>query len=186
MQLLTHPSIAHMTAAMAAGDGAAIEAFYRRFFDAMLAMARGAVGHRARDESLVLDIVHDAMLRIVRCINPIDTEPHLLNWTRLVVQSCALDRLRQEQRRQRRELARPEASPSADPQDDLAEQAAWLSAEIEKLEPSLVKIIRLRFAEGWTLARIASAFRTTTGQIDGRLRRAIAKLRADAEAAFDE
>jgi RNA polymerase sigma factor (sigma-70 family) len=171
-----------MTAAMAAGDGAAIEAFYRRCFDAMLSMSRRAVGHRARDESLVLDIVHDAMLRIVRCVKTIDTEPHLLNWTRLVVQSCALDRLRQEQRRQRRELARPEMSPP----DDLDEQSAWLAAEIAKLEPSLAKLIKLRFAEGWTLARIATAFRTTTGQIDGRLRRAIQKLRADAGAAFDE
>lgn len=171
-----------MTTAMAAGDAGAIEAFYRRHFDTMLAMARRAVGHRRHDEALVLDVVQDATMRIVRCIRTIDTEAHLLNWTRLVVQSCALDRRRQEQRRQLRERSRPSASISG----DLTEQLAWLAAEIEKLEPSLAKLIRLRFAEGWTLARIATAFRTTTGQVDGRLRRAIAKLRTDAKAAFDE
>lgn len=183
MQPPTHSSIAELTTAMATGNAAAIEAFYRRYFHAMLAMARRAVGHRARDESLVLDVVHDATLRIVRCVRTIDTEPHLLNWTRLVIQSSALDRLRQEQRRRRREEARPTLETAA---DDLSEQATWLAGEIEKLEPSLAELIHLRFSEGWTLSRIAASFRTTTGQIDGRLRRAIAKLRADAEAAFHD
>lgn len=167
---------------MAAGESAAIEAFYRTHFDAMLGMVPKAVPGRRRDESFALDIVHDAMLRIVRCVRPMDTEPHLLNWTRLVVQSCALDRLRQEARRRRREQATP--TPHTAREDD--EEVAWLTDQIARLEPTLAQIFRRRFADGWTLGRIAAAYQTTTGQIDGRLRRAIAKLRSDAKAAFDE
>ena len=180
----TDQSIAQLTTSMAAGDAAAIEVFYRRWFEAMLSMARRAIPNRSRDEAFMLDVVHDATLRIVRCIRPMETEAHVLNWTRLVVQSCALDRLRTEQRRRRRETARPIVEVNDD--RDLGEQAEWLAAQIETLEPSLAQIFRLRFNEGWTLARIAGSLRTTTSQIDGRLRRAIATLRANAREAFDE
>lgn len=168
---------------MASGDSAAIESFYRRFFEPMLRMARTAVPSRRRDESFALDIVHDAMLRIVRCIRPIETEQHLTNWTRLVVQSCALDRLRQEQRRERREKR---SSECRTPAANLGEEVDWLQHQIARLEPRLAEMMTLRFAEGWTLARIAANFRTTTGQVDGQLRRAIGRLREQAREAFDE
>lgn len=168
---------------MAAGDAAAIEAFYRAYFDRLLSMAAAAVRMRRYDEARCLDIVHDAMLRIVRCVKPMRTEAHLLNWCRLVVQSCALDRLRREQRRARRERA---AASVNDAPVDYSEQIAWLDGQISLLDPTLAEIIRMRFREGWTLAKISSVLDTTTGKIDGQLRRAIQKLRADAQAAFGE
>ena len=90
---------------MAAGDAAAIEAFYRSYFDRLLSMAASSLRMKRYDEARCLDVVHDAMLRIVRCVKPMESEAHLLNWCRLVVQSCSLDRLRREQRRARREEA---------------------------------------------------------------------------------
>ena len=179
----TEPPIAQLTTSMAAGDARAIEAFYRRYFSAMLGMARAAVPSRRRDEAFALDVVHDAMLRIVRCIRQMEGEAHLLNWTRLVVQSCALDRLRQEQRRLRRERS---LTPPTRDGDSFTEQAAWLIEQISLLEPTLARMMRLRFVDGWTLARIAALAGTTTGQVDGQLRRAIGRLREQAREAFDE
>lgn len=168
---------------MAAGDAAAIEAFYRRYFDQLLQMSANALRMKRYDEARCMDIVHDAILRIVRCVKPMQTELHLLNWCRLVVKSCALDRLRREQRRARRELdsVRPESEES-----DCSEQIAWLDGQIAALDPALAKIIRLRFRDGWTLARISALLDTTTGKIDGQLRRAIDKLRNEAKVAFGE
>lgn len=174
-----------LTAAMAAGDAAAVETFYRRYFDTMVGMARRAVPARARDEAFALDVVHDATLRIVRCIRPMETEAHVLNWTRLVVQSCALDRLRQEKRRRQRESVRSIDASAFVVAEETSEQADWLAREIARLEPTLAELLRRRFHDGWTLARIAATLRTTTGQVDGRLRRAIATLRARAQEVFD-
>lgn len=168
---------------MAAGDAAAIEAFYRSYFDQLLSMAAASLRLKRYDEARCLDVVHDAMLRIVRCVRPIQTEAHLLNWCRLVVQSCSLDRLRRDQRRAKREQA---TLRDAEDVEDVSEQIAWLDQQIAGLDPTLAKIIHLRFVEGWTLARISALLNTTTGKIDGQLRRAIQKLRTDAQAAFGE
>jgi RNA polymerase sigma factor (sigma-70 family) len=168
---------------MAAGDAAAIEAFYRSYFDQLLSMAAFSLRMKRYDEARCLDVVHDAVLRIVRCIKPMQTEPHLLNWCRLVVQSCSLDRLRRDQRRAKREEATPQRTQEA---EDLSEQIAWLDAQIAGLDPALARIIHLRFVEGWTLARISALLNTTTGKIDGQLRRAIEKLRNEAQATFGE
>ena len=56
---------AAMTSAMAAGDGGAVEAFYRRYFDRLYAEARRAT---RRDESFCLDVVQESVLRIVRTV----------------------------------------------------------------------------------------------------------------------
>ncbi len=168
---------------MAAGDAAAIETFYRSHFDRLRAMAATALRTRHYDESRCLDIVHDAMLLIVRCVKPMQTEQHLLNWCRLVIQSCALDRLRREQRRAKRELAHVREETA---ETDYSEQIAWLDEQIAALDPALAKIIALRFRDGWTLAKISALLDTTTGKIDGQLRRAIQKLKADAQIAFGE
>jgi RNA polymerase sigma factor (sigma-70 family) len=168
---------------MAAGDAAAIEAFYRSYFDQLLVMAASSLRMKRYDEARCLDVVHDAMLRIVRCVRPMQTEAHLLNWCRLVVQSCSLDRLRRDQRRARREEA---ALRNAGDNEDASEQIAWLDLQIASLDPALAKIIHLRFVDGWTLSRISALLNTTTGKIDGQLRRAIEKLRTEARAAFGE
>lgn len=168
---------------MAAGDAAAIEAFYRSYFDRLLSMSASSLRMKRYDEARCLDIVHDAMLRIVRCVRPMQTEAHLMNWCRLVVQSCALDRLRREQRRARRERT---STRDVGDSVDHTEEIAWLDRQIAAMDPALARIIRLRFCEGWTLARISELLDTTTGKIDGQLRRAIQKLRADAQATFGD
>src|SRR3954471_16462602 len=95
---LANEPIDKLTAGMAAGDAKAVESFYRRYFDWLYAQARRAT---RRDEAFCLDVVQDAVLRIVRTIRRVSTESELRAWLRLVVQTTALDRLRCERRRQK-------------------------------------------------------------------------------------
>src|ERR671912_618721 len=90
---------------MSRGDRRAVGAFYDRYFGLLLRSARGAMPRsRASDEHLCLDVVHDAVLRIVRTIRPVTGgEGQLVAWLRVVVQSVAYDYLRREQRRAARE-----------------------------------------------------------------------------------
>jgi RNA polymerase sigma factor (sigma-70 family) len=176
-------SIEQLTAGIARGDERFVELFYRRYFDFLFAQARRALrqdptgGH---DEASCLDVVHDAMLRVVRCCRPMRTEAHLLNWCRVVVQCCALDRLRAESRRRRheRQAARHEEISEASTRES---QMSWLAAQIRKLDAELVRLIDMRYSQGLTLARIAATVQMSVGGVDARLRRAIAILRAEAE-----
>lgn len=178
-----------LTAAMSRGDRQAVGAFYERYFDLLLRTARSALPRaRMSDENLCLDIVHDAVLRIVRAIRPvIGGEGQLISWVRLVVQSVAYDLLRREQRRAVRE--RDSLSTMLQMHvngADLAEQIAWLQTEIARLDPRLVELIELRYAQSWTLASIGARLGVSAGTVDGRLRRALKHMRERAREAFDE
>ena len=109
-----------LTAAMAAGDPAAVAAFYRRYFPRLYAWARRS---SRRDESFCLDVVQDAVLRVVRTVRRADAEPQLLAWLRLVVQTTAYDRLKAERRRGRRQAVAAVTVPPDDEDEDKADAA---------------------------------------------------------------
>ena len=170
---------------MARGDEDAVARFYRAYFDELFQMARRAGG---RDESMCLDIVQDSVLRVVRCVRPVKEEHQLRAWLRLVVQSHALDRLRAERRRARREASYVEAKAaegSSRGGADQVEQLVWLRAQIARLEPGLCDLIELRYEQSWTLRRIAAWRGSTTGRIDGMLRRALATLQQTARETWE-
>jgi RNA polymerase sigma factor (sigma-70 family) len=171
-----------LTTAMAAGDAAAVDAFYRGWFPFLLATARRATG---RDEPFCLDVVQDATLRIVRTVRPADTDRQPRAWVRLVVQTTALDHLRRDRRRAGHEAAVAVAGPATD-QDGDDDRLAWLREQVGRLDPELVRMIDLRYARGWTLRRIARALGLTVSAVHGRLRRALDELRDRAAEAFDE
>ena len=179
-----------LTADMAAGDGSAVEVFYRAYFDRLLAWARRAT---RRDEAFCLDVVQDAVVRIVRTIRPATSEAQLVAWLRLVINTTAYDLLKAERRRTRRETMAVAAvgggysniaeTPADSADDD--EQLAWLKAQLDALDPAIARMIELRFRNRWTLLRIGALFGLSTGTVDGRLRRALASLREKAREAFD-
>jgi RNA polymerase sigma factor (sigma-70 family) len=171
-----------LTGAIASGDTEAFARFYRRWVDRMYEEAHRATG---RDESFCLDVVHDAMLRVMKSIKPMDSEAALWGWLRLVVRSCAFDRLRREVRRRKRERAES-AGPAADSRDDLAERLAWLRTELAQLDEREVALLTMRHRFGWTLRHIGSAAGLKSGAVDGRLRRTLSALRRRAEEAFNE
>ena len=179
-----------LTRAMSRGDRQAVGAFYERYFGLLLRVARGALPRgRASDEGACLDVVHDAVLRIVRTIRPVTGgEGQLVAWLRLVVQSVAYDLLRREQRRAARERRQLNSRDEHTHVNgvDLAEQVAWLRGELARLDPRLVELIELRYAERWTLAAIGARLGVSAGTIDGRLRRALDPIRQRAREAFDE
>src|SRR5688572_24090381 len=110
---------------MSRGERDAVASFYDRYFAALYRCARSVT---RRDEHFCLDVVQDAVLRVVRTIRPVTGgEGQLLAWLKLVVQSVAYDALRREQRRTAREQTervQPSAQPSHENGAELAEQIA--------------------------------------------------------------
>ena len=174
-----------LTSAMAAGDDEAIETFYRQYFSWLYRKARRATG---RDEAFCLDVVQEAVLRILRCVRPIEAEGSFRAWLRLVVQSTAYDLLKSETRRARREAVAVAAGDKtmAEEPSESTEQLTWLRDQIAALDPEIARMIDLRFQHSWTLERIAGLLGLSIGTIDGRLRRAVARLKELAKEEFDE
>jgi RNA polymerase sigma factor (sigma-70 family) len=170
-----YDTVAQLTSAVARGHEPAVEVFYRRFFDLLYRHARQV---SQRDESFCLDVVQDAMLRIIRTIRPVATEGQLAAWLKLIVKSVTYDALRRERRQRGREAAYGAAAAAAPPEEP--ERLAWLRAQLLALDPALVRLIELRFVHGWKLARIAQWLGLSVGTVDGRLRRALDRIRRQA------
>jgi len=174
---------AALTAGLAAGEPAAVEAFYRAWFARLYEWARRATG---RDEAFCLDVVQEAVLRVVRTVRSVDSPARFAAWLKLVVRTTAYDALKKERRGRGAAARWAPTAPPGDPADAVAddERLAWLKRELDAADADLARLIELRYRDGWTLDRIARAAGLTTGGVDGRLRRALAVLRERAAEAF--
>ena len=172
---------------IARGDRQAFEIYYRHYFEFMYAEARRVT---RLDEASCLDIVQDAMLKVIHSIKRIDNEKSLSGWSRAVVRNTAFDRLR----RLRRQSFAPQTITDPLPADltatgsgetqarefELRARELWLEQELLELPADIQRLFELRYRLGWTLKRIAQSLGFKTGAVDGKLRRAIEKLRAKA------
>jgi RNA polymerase sigma-70 factor (ECF subfamily) len=176
-------SIHELTTAIASGDTEAFARFYRAWFDRLYAEARRATG---RDEAFCLDVVQDAMMRVIRSLKPLESEAALRAWLRRTVRSCAYDQLRKDSRRRRREdrsLRRPRPEPAG---SDLNDRLAWLRRELQREAPESAGLLMLRHGFGRTLEQIGAVLGLSTGAVDGRLRRATAALERRAREDCDD
>lgn len=172
-------TVPQLTAAMAAGDARAVEQFYRRYFDLMYCHAQKVT---RRDESFCLDVVQNAVLKVMRTVRQAKSEAQLASWLRLVVQTTAYDLLKSESRRKKREslVAVAVDSPAQALDEPIEDQLKWLRGQLDSLDPQIVRMIELRYQNRWTLSRIAEAMGLSIGTIDGRLRRSLSELRSRA------
>ena len=185
------PNSCHqLTRGMAAGDQRAIEDFYRRYFDWLYRKARCAT---RRDEAFCLDVVQEAVLRTrLLQVRLADSEGGSVRVaSALVVQTTAYDLMKSDARRARREAAVVTTSASAVFQpaaveSDSADRLDWLRQQIAALAPEVARLIDLRFQHSWTLARIGQSLGLSVGTVDGRLRKALGRLRELAKEEFEE
>ena len=175
------------------GNSDAFETLYVEFFDDVYRYVRILA---ARDEATSLDIVQEVWLKVIRSIKPFDNRPQLATWLRLVSRSVTYDWLRKEIRRNQNQQRWSENSNAADSADsadcdlddqDVADQARllWLEQELTRLPTETRSMIEFKYRLGWSLKRIGKVFGLRTGAVDGRIRRAIERLRNQA-ASFEE
>lgn len=183
-----HACSLELTAAIVKGDSAAFERLYTAWFPRLLAVARKTTG---RDEAFALDIVQDAFLRVIARPVRCDSDGELAAWLRRCVLSAAVDRLRNEARRELRERSRPEPPSSHPDPTEAAERLRWLAASLAEM-PSLDQdLLRLKFDLDHTLEQIAASQsdtgrtgRTGWSAVHGKIRRTLDRLRAAASEYF--
>jgi len=174
-------SIAELTRSIRRGDPEALTWLYRSRVDRMVAHARSRTH---RDESFCLDAVQETFLRVIRSLPKLDSDAALDAWLLRTLDRCALDALRTEARRRRREAAhdRPTSTRPADSRGDStasSDDGATLDDRVAALPTATRSLIEARFRFGWTLARIGSWVGLAPGAVDGRIARAIERLRKE-------
>ena len=174
--------LAALTAAVRAGDPAALEALYSARFGWVLAAARRRSG---RDEGFCLDIVQETFLRVVRSLPVLEHDAQLDAWLAKSIDSCVRDAMRSQARRGAREPTHHRASKNAAPTCgdiaaiDVASDGLALAPQLAKLPPADLDLLTARYRFGWTLAKIGAALGLRTGAVDGRLSRVLARLRKE-------
>lgn len=175
-------SAARLTRAIARGDHAALDEFYRRWQGPCLVIARRAAGS---DESRAWDILHDAMLRVVRRVREIETDAELERWLTRVIYTVALDAARAERRRRSRERHTPHNGHTS-AYEHADDHSLWLRAELKNLGGEERDLLLLRFVRGLTLDQVGRALGRSGPAAHGRIRRLLASLRANFKERDDE
>lgn len=172
------------TQKIAKGDVRLFAEFYESFFDLMYQEARRLSG---RDESFCLDIVQDAMLKAIHSMRQVNSKTHLEAWCKTVVKSVVYDRIRSELARQRRNTEYVDSGDSVEDgsaeTDRVIAQARllWIEEQIELLDPDLKRMFHFRYRLGWSLAKIANKLGIKTGAVDGKIRRALHRIKTKAK-----
>lgn len=187
-----------ITTQMAIGHTPALTVFYETFFNVMLLEAQRCSG---RDEQTCLDLVQDAMLKAIKCIKPLPSESAVAVWSRTVVKTVTWDWFRKENRRallrnshtsnadgRTFAVSNDEAIEPGTQEQDFVEQQArviWLESQLQSLPTELQNMISLRYRLGWSLKQIGQRFGLKTGAVDGRIRRAVDRLKQIANDEFE-
>lgn len=166
-----------LTNAVAAGDTDAFAVFYRAWFDVMYQQAQQV---SKRDESFCLDIVQDAMLRVIKSIKPMNSADDLRRWLHVVIKTCAYDRFREQARRIARER-KFEPVQSSNDLEIISERLQWLERELLFMDRSDAELLLMRHRFGWTLKRIGQTLGLKPGAVDGKIQRLMRKLRRRAK-----
>ncbi len=169
------------TAAIASGDTEAFARFYEQWFDEMY---REAKRFTKRDEAFCLDVVQDAMIRVIRHLRTIHSEPELRKWLMKVVHTAALDRIRSDCKRKERECKvaqRSQFTQSDQTSTTTHEtQRGWLQNTLKTLDDDKYMLLMMRYRFGWTLQQIGIAVGLKTGAVDGRINRTVKDLKNQA------
>jgi len=165
-----------LTRAIASGDPEAFARLYRERFGLILGIVRKTTRF---PEDQCLDVVQDAMLRVIRFMKPIRTAPALEAWLARVARTTAYDFLRHERRRLMHERAAGNGRmrESTDEIKDVDERLESVRRDLLELDGVTAGILELRFRTGLTLDAIGRRLGLKPGAVHGRMARGLEKLR---------
>jgi RNA polymerase sigma factor (sigma-70 family) len=165
------------------GHEPSLTLYYETFFSVMFHEVQKVMDC---DESTTLDLVQEAMLKAIRCMKVTSSQNGLSAWSRAVAKSVTYDWLRQRARHEKRMQVAADLRPADDSKPiENAARLQWLECELTQLPQELQKLFSLRYRLGWSLKKIAKNLGLKTGTVDGRLRRAIDRLKEKAQREYE-
>lgn len=158
---------ADLCARIRRGDESGFQAFYELWFDRAL---RTVQAHSSRDEAFCLDVVQDAMLKVVTRLPELSGRTELDAWMNATLRTCTLDRIRQDARRSARErrVAQEERV-----------QVEGSQGPVPNLREDEVTLVSLRIINQLPLGVVGTVLSSSAAAVQSRLRRVLRRLREE-------
>lgn len=171
-----------LTSRLAVGDQTAFRPLYDTVYDLMYWEIKKLSDC---DDSTVLDILQNSMIKLLKCIKPLPDVRAVTNWSKAVAKSETYDWFR---KRGNNVPNSDGIEPTAQPANGIETGArlVWLEQQLRQLDPELQHLVSLRYRVGWSFRRIGEYLGISTKAADGKIRRAVQKIRAQAKRDFDE
>jgi RNA polymerase sigma factor (sigma-70 family) len=157
------------------GDEASLTAMYRAWHTRAIHLAHSWSG---LDQMACEDAAHELFLRVIRALPELDSRAAVDAWMTTTLRRIMLDALRAKKRKVAREQR---ASPPSQLATHTSNLENDLMIRIAQLEEHEREALRLRVTSPGTLAQLALSLQLSPDQFYGRVKRAIAKLKAHAE-----
>ena len=168
--------IALLTRKLVAGDEAAFREFHEQYFDRLYHFLL-VVCHGQEQEAQ--DALQQALLRVIRYIQPLDSEEVFWCWLKAVARSAARDISRKE-RRYGAFLETLALRFLPTPQDNQSCEGDRLAVALEEslaeLPSSERHLLEAKYIDGWTVKELGAKTGLTRKAVEsrlGRLRRAV-------------
>jgi RNA polymerase sigma factor (sigma-70 family) len=158
-----------------AGDDAAFDDLYRRYYDRLERFCRKRVG----DEHAAEEVTQEAFTRALTALPDLGGELRFYPWVSVIAARLCVDYHR------RQAWAEPAADPDpglvAGGQEDIVDavDASLVVAALARLAPRHQDVLHLREVEGWSYQRIADHYGVKVGTVETLLFRARRALRRE-------
>lgn len=157
-----------LCARVASGDEEAFTLFYERWKGRVEGVLRQSLG----DDHRVPDVCQEVFVKVIRKMPVLESEEAIGAWLTTSARRCAIDALRTARRERRNDRLQRDARAG-----DLPGDLQLAMKLLERSEDDLRRLVEARVRFGWTLERIGRAFGLTPSAVDGRLKRALRRMR---------
>ena len=168
--------VRRVTRGMSAGSEHCYREFYEAYFDRLYRHLLCATRGR---EQIAREVMQNALVRVVRYIEPFEEEGRFWAWLRQVARSCLIDYARREQ-------CRPEGSAvpmleelvaRGEQREEEPELMEALDKSLGELEPEELQMLKRVYFDELSQEQIAVLGQTTRKAVESRLGRIRRKLR---------
>lgn len=170
---MTESDHTNLVTAALRGDAESFSRLCERYYPALVAIAYARLSER----HLAEDAAQEALLAAYRDIAKLKKPEQFAGWLAAICRNIAIDMART--RARERHVEAVDSSPIFDPPADESGAVAIVREIVRQLEPPMRDIVFLRYYNRMTYDQIARMLGISEEAVNGKLRRARAKIRRE-------
>jgi RNA polymerase sigma-70 factor (ECF subfamily) len=170
---VTDSADTNLVAAALQGNAESFSRLCERYYPALVAIAYSRLAER----HLAEDAAQEALLAAYRGIARLKEPEQFAGWLAAICRNIATDMAKARTRARQKHAEIVDCSPILDPVDDESDTVAVVREIVGQLEPEARDIVYLRYYNQLTYDQIARMLGISEEAVNGKLRRARARIR---------